>query len=387
MLHQIFGGVESNPDYALAKQAESAPFVEAGSPTEQALRSGGAQQPFRAKTFFDRADASAANAGYLADESAADSAANRQVGVFRDLMPLKKQALRDEAEVELETLPKQNELAASHQQNLANIELQKMLRMPGSQENLAALFQQYGPEQLQRIIAEAKAGTTIANTANTQSGIEGEVAITTRPQVLANAPKKLDYEGKLIEQNIDLLPFRKSGEIDDIRQRGALGDMKLEIGGLIPVNGGIFDAMQGGYRVAPEVTSQEAMQRKALGLPPQTYPMVTPKINGADNVSINGVPYRGVKSTQPAQAPAADNTPEQPPLTTNTVPNSDLIPGAGSLGRGLLKVGTTLGSNARDIGSGRALGELTGRQLAEIINSVRENFKAKYVRPPQNADR
>lgn len=284
ILHGIFGGVEANPEFGTQ------------GPTPNGTPLGG--QPYKAKTIFDRARASEMNALYGSDEFAAENDVSRMLrgagGMTEEL------TRREEAKkkLDLQYRPEFDRLDVDkdrQQGNNAMLNLQRILANPENEANYQA---QNTPLQMGRLNAEAQQGKTVADTGNILSGIAGEEALATKGRRLALAPKRLDYESAQLDTNQRLLPIREDAEIDEYANKKKLGDLRLGIEGVVPVNDGLFDILQRGYIVPPPTSFTDEMMRKEQGLPPQQYPMANPRMGDADEVIINGVKIDAKKFPQ-----------------------------------------------------------------------------------------
>jgi hypothetical protein len=342
LLMAIYGGVEANPEA----------MMQGPTPDGQALGGG---DPFKARTIFDRNEASSMNAQYRAGQMAEDAGVGRRVGEARQMLPIQTEGFRqqtdittgaqkqrgiDESETKLKYRPQFDQLDIEKSRTEGNNQLANTLKMLATPENLAALQQQYTPEQLARLVEEAKAGTTAAKTANIQSGIQGEVALKTKPDVMNLAPAELQYKLQQIQSGQRMLPRRENAEIDQYARENALGNLQLKIGGLQNVQGGLYDPVQGGFMVKPPVDPMQAMAAEKMGIQPPNFPTANPRIPNAERRDYGGIQVDAVKAPSGPPMPPLQATPQaltnnvsvpQAPAQPQTIPASHYTPSLSGL--------------------------------------------------------
>jgi hypothetical protein len=324
LLMAIYGGVTTNPEAAM----------QGPTPSGQALGGG---DPYKARTIFDRNEASSMNAQYRAGQMAEDSALSRRFEEARGMLPIKKDdylnqqsaqttgelaRTRGTKDIDLEYRPKFDQLDTEKSRIEGNNQLANTLRMIANPENLAAIQQKYTPEQLARLIEEAKAGTTAAKTANIQSGIQGEVALKTKPDLMNLAPAELQYKLQQIQSGQRMMPRRENAEIDQYARENALGDLQLRIGGLQNMQGGLYDPVQGGWQVPPPVDPMQAMAAEKMGMTAPSYRTANPRMINAVREDIEGIQVDAIKAPAGPPMPPLQATPQA--LTNNvSAPQQD----------------------------------------------------------------
>jgi hypothetical protein len=393
LLHSIFGGVAPNQDFGM----------QGPTPSGEALGGG---NPYVAKSFLDRRDASNANADYFAEQASADADSSRRLKALVDALPIEMQHLINQKQVELDFTPKFDEHEIKKAQALGNSKLlTDTLNIPDLPGNLDSVQSRYTEPRLRRKIADEEAGTTVANTLNTKSGIEGKLAKMTEPvnTELALAAPELQLQQILSGQR--MIQPRENAEIDQYRRENELGNLELDINGVVPLNNGLYDVKQRGYIEAPPSNPADAMLRQQTGMPEPSYPMANPRMSEADEVIINGVKINANKMPQ-AYAAATErpmrrlNTNIAPKSTLPTMdaqaetlmqpqakPTRRLIPGGDALVGGLKQAGGEVGSQAFDLLSGRASGKYYGSLIADLLESIMSEYKRRYTSGPQNANR
>jgi hypothetical protein len=212
LLLAAFGGLEANPDFAQQGPTTS------GTPL-------GGVNPYRAKTIFDRADASNANADYNAQILAAEADSARRVNEFAQLLPFQKQDYQNQADVntaaelqrgknkvqlELENRPKFDEMDVQKYMRQAQVDVLKNKDIVPNTFDIQRVIREVNPETIAAAISSLK--TKMAGDKATMADIE-------RDQVTKGATFPANLETAQIQAtgNRDLAKGEAS-QLDDLLQ-------------------------------------------------------------------------------------------------------------------------------------------------------------------------
>ncbi len=284
ILEGMIGGVEANPDFALASQAQSAPFVKAGSPTQAALMSGAYDKPFKAGSFFDKRATREANANYLADRFAQEEEARRRIDSLKQMMPFQEEHLnrigRDTNARELEQYPKMTPLIAGRTEETGLAQGRAELTNRTNQYPLdtkiaddATVRQmlsglgivpehraEYTSEVSPKKVTEAGI-TSLANTEKqrglgAQNIINNEITEKTAPDQIATGLSNAALGRSQAGANVAAFPEMFKLKLDEARQQPLMNESQMVRNRFIPMgkDTGLFDANMG--KLSYEAPSQ-----------------------------------------------------------------------------------------------------------------------------------
>jgi hypothetical protein len=237
LLHSIFGGVAPNQDFGM----------QGPTPSGEALGGG---NPYVAKSFLDRRDASNANADYFAQQQAADLDSSRRLTEESRLNPI-----LGERETIVGGAKNQNEVARRRllrpedQQDLKikNEEQVKLERLVQGIQMLAGKGvlptqkneQQYDIQGSPRAIDAAASGYEADDVANLLRKILNsqnvDATLSTAPQNLATARAKSSFNQRMAEGELGQFEDIFKSKMDTIRQEPVLRETEELRNRLLPL--------------------------------------------------------------------------------------------------------------------------------------------------------
>lgn len=272
ILMGIYGGVESNPDFMAEVDRPSEDFVGA-MPAKKT-----AGDPFKAKTVFDRNEASRMNASFKTDNYLADQDIVRDLTRARGMVPIRgdeayatnSATLKAQREHEEAGLPfqlnKQAELDKLETEKQKALEIIKMLTGKGVIPNAAdqsVYEQQINPRILEALGQKATADAQASIAAGLNSKIQSQVLEGTAPNTIASELAGSALNRKLSEGRLGNADTILKSEMDLIRQKPALNeiDSLTRRMGTVQPGGTIIDTITG----KPRYTAPTALQNMQSG--------------------------------------------------------------------------------------------------------------------------
>ena len=262
ILMGIFGGVAPNPEYGLAAEAQTAPFVAAGSPTEAALRGGAVDKPYKAKTLLDQNQTNRLNANFVADREASDLDSSRRLGEEQKMNSIladretKTGQAKNEIELQRRRTLRPEDDADQQLKNKNEIAMERIvsgIRMLANKgiDPTERNQQESDVKVTPNAINAASSGYAAQNEQNIlnqiQSQIQGDMALQTKPATLGTARAKSEFGQNMAEGELREFPTIFGNKMHEVRQDPVAREAAIRRTQLMPVGegGGLFNAGTG----------------------------------------------------------------------------------------------------------------------------------------------